>query len=1198
MNFAELCDENDANCVDVSTLAGGAGVPGGSDTQIQYNNSGAFGGISGFIWDDTDLSVESDSIKLTFGAGDDGAIYYNGTNFIFDSQNNGLGDAYFPNGRVGIGDNSFDLAQFEVLANSDTMTSGSHNHAIPIAAQVDYASGTILLRGRSAGSDLAYEVVETDDIDNSGSLWFGMFKNGLYGPSDTAGIVVTKTGTGTTKDLVLSSNDTYDADAQITVKANTDFVGINETDPSVALDVVGAGAFSLDVTVPDEAYGVGWNGSLEVPTKNAVYDKIETISGSGDPDQDLWATVDGDTGSTTADTTTDTLTIAGGTGITTAVSGDTLTITADESAIDHGGLSGLTDDDHTQYALLAGRSGGQVLTGGTASGNDLTLNSTSNATKGEVRIANNTIIVDETDNQVGIGLSPDVLTNSEALNVDGMIMLLEETSGPSSETGYGKFYNLNGVPYFMDGGGTTYNLVNNGTDEEVYDLIGGMVTGNTETGITVTHDDPNNKLDFVVSDTTVAGDTGSTGMTPGDTLTVAGGTDISTAMSGDTLTINYTGSGGSGTMTTVKNNGSQVGGADIVTLDFGTALTATESPDTEINIELDHLGIEDLTDPGADRIFFWDDSAGNAEWLELDGSLTITTTVLDVDETTLDHDQLAGFVANEHIDHTSVTLTAGVGLTGGGDISSNRTFDLDVNGLTEESGFASGDFLVFYDTTAGAHRKVDYDDLPTGGSTSPGGSDTQMQYNNGGSFGGITNFVWDDTDVKITSDSVDLMLGAGDDASLGYDGTDLVLNPREVGSGALVITDSTATVGGSGNSFLRIGRDTSNVGFDVTQAGTSGFPFTQFNKSRGTMGSEATVQDDDRIGGFFFGGHDGGNYEYSASFSAYADGTVSTDTVPMRLSFETSTTDSTGRAERLQITSSGDIKIPADSKKLYFGTGDDAYLEYDGTDLVVEPNAVGSGVVAVSGDLTVEDEAYAAGWNASLQVPTKNAVYDKIESLVLGDADQNLFETINAPNGTDPVADATTDTLNFADGNAITITGDSGTDTITIAVDAASDTADGAVELATAAETDTGTDTARAITPDGLAASYAGEKSGTFQVVAVATALTTGDGAGCFTVPDFGAGDMNVIDVAAHVYTASSSGLPSFQLRNQTDTVDILSTNVTIDANEKDSKTAATAHVINTSNDDVTEGDELCVDIDAIGTGTAGLDFRIRFGLP
>ena len=53
--------------------------------------------------------------------------------------------------------------------------------------------------------------------------------------------------------------------------------------------------------------------------------------------------------------------------------------------LDHGlALTGLTDDDHTIYALLAGRSGGQILIGGTGAGDDLTLRSTSNATDGDV----------------------------------------------------------------------------------------------------------------------------------------------------------------------------------------------------------------------------------------------------------------------------------------------------------------------------------------------------------------------------------------------------------------------------------------------------------------------------------------------------------------------------------------------------------------------------------------------------------------------------------------------------------------------------------------------------------------------------------------------------------------------------------------------------------------------------------------------
>jgi len=40
------------------------------------------------------------------------------------------------------------------------------------------------------------------------------------------------------------------------------------------------------------------------------------------------------------------------------------------------------------------------------------------------------------------------------------------------------------------------------------------------------------------------------------------------------------------------------------------------------------------------------------------------------------HDSLAGFVSDEHIDHTSVSITAGTGLTGGGTIASSRTLNV------------------------------------------------------------------------------------------------------------------------------------------------------------------------------------------------------------------------------------------------------------------------------------------------------------------------------------------------------------------------------------------------------------------------------------------------------------------------------------------------------------------------------------------
>ncbi len=62
--------------------------------------------------------------------------------------------------------------------------------------------------------------------------------------------------------------------------------------------------------------------------------------------------------------------------------GQTLTATAvgtewATGSGDHGALSGLLDDDHTQYALLAGRTGGQILYGGDGENDDLQLVATS-----------------------------------------------------------------------------------------------------------------------------------------------------------------------------------------------------------------------------------------------------------------------------------------------------------------------------------------------------------------------------------------------------------------------------------------------------------------------------------------------------------------------------------------------------------------------------------------------------------------------------------------------------------------------------------------------------------------------------------------------------------------------------------------------------------------------------------------------------
>lgn len=52
-----------------------------------------------------------------------------------------------------------------------------------------------------------------------------------------------------------------------------------------AQTVAGVKTFSDDPIIPDEAYGAGWNGVLEPATKNALYDKIETLTGVSDGDK-------------------------------------------------------------------------------------------------------------------------------------------------------------------------------------------------------------------------------------------------------------------------------------------------------------------------------------------------------------------------------------------------------------------------------------------------------------------------------------------------------------------------------------------------------------------------------------------------------------------------------------------------------------------------------------------------------------------------------------------------------------------------------------------------------------------------------------------------------------------------------------------------------------------------------------------------
>jgi hypothetical protein len=188
--------------------------------------------------------------------------------------------------------------------------------------------------------------------------------------------------------------------------------------------------------------------------------------------------------------------------------------------------------------------------------------------------------------------------------------------------------------------------------------------------------------------------------------------------------------------------------------------------------------------------------------------------------------------------------------------------------------------------------------------------------------------------------------------------------------------------------------------------------------------------------------------------------------------------------------------------------------------------------------------------------------------------------------------------------DAETITGTDATRAVTPAglqAKVASTTAKGIVEIATAAETTTGTDADRVVSPDGLAGSIHAIKEYHLTVIAAGSNVTTGDGKIYFQTPVSLAG-YNLVNVRAGVGAPSSggSGTVDVQIHNITQAADILSTKITIDVDERSSATAAAAAVINAAEDDITDGDMLRIDVDA-ATSTSiptGLFVTLGFQLP
>ncbi len=399
----------------ISTTAGGGIVFESKNTNSDYRASGQVLGIL------TNTTPGAEEGALSFGTRQSGAV---SEKMRINSDGNvGIGTVT-PSTNLHIREDG-GTAQMRLEANTD----GGFPYVSGVRSRGTTAAPTALTANNVM---LAIDGFGYDGTGNANQVGISFRSSEIWNATDKGSRItfdVTQNGTTTKAEVMRIENDGR--------------VGIGDTTPDAKLDVEGriisgpngtaagdAGSIVLSELAANGSNYIGFrspdsvtaNTIFELPDGDGSSGQVLTTDGSGVL---TWTTSSG--GDITGVTTAADSGLTGG-----AASGDAslsldVTGTTDLSAspdtadsflvydssagalrevtiielmgsIDHGSLPGLTDDDHTQYALLAGRSGGQTLIGGTDASDNLTIDSTSNATKGD-------IILNSTGGNVGIGIT-------------------------------------------------------------------------------------------------------------------------------------------------------------------------------------------------------------------------------------------------------------------------------------------------------------------------------------------------------------------------------------------------------------------------------------------------------------------------------------------------------------------------------------------------------------------------------------------------------------------------------------------------------------------------------------------------------------------------------------------------------------------------------------------------------------------------
>ncbi len=268
------------------------------------------------------------------------------------------------------------------------------------------------------------------------------------------------------------------------------------------------------------------------------------------------------------------------------------------------------------------------------------------------------------------------------------------------------------------------------------------------------------------------------------------------------------------------------------------------------------------------------------------------------------HDGFSDFVPDEHVLHAGVSIVAGAGMTGGGNISASRTLNvIGSTGITVNAdSVQTNDGEIVHDNLSGfvGNEHIDH----TGVAITVG---TGLDLTGSSDISASFNINLDLTEVIATDGANRVLTSDGDgtltaEANLGFDGSSL-------------------RVGTAGLEGIRLGQkldiaNSANYGgnsLSTWSANDAHCALLDFNKSgSSTIGTHAAVADDEKLGFITFRGSDGVEFLDAASIRGEVDGAITgggTNDMPGRLVFLTSADGAASPIERVRIDSTGNVGI-------------------------------------------------------------------------------------------------------------------------------------------------------------------------------------------------------------------------------------------------------------------------------------------------